>query len=130
MSEDGQRFVVSVWTDEVKKVGKAYEYVLCPVRDRRVRAEGYDGDSKLGAQELSRLARLAIDQRCECYGLLLTAEDKEADTRKVKHVNTEVLYVMKLHIDAEERVVASLDRKIAFDAVRIKSPTRRTAVDP
>ncbi len=88
VSTDGARLLFTIWEDELIN-GR---YVLYPTTERRPRQIDEEANKRLGAREVERLARLAIEQpTVQCFGIVCRAKDPTARVRQRKSYLEDIL---------------------------------------
>ena len=111
IASNGRRAVFTVWSDEVK----GRKYVLHPVAQRRPGEIPDSVETKLGAIESERIARLALmDPTIEVLGVLCFAKDPHTEHRERKTFDDRTVFVLRIAEEGEmlaAHLVARVDPK-------------------
>jgi hypothetical protein len=93
VSGDGRRALFTLWSDEIKNK----QYVLYPTILRRPGRIAEEADSRLGAEEIARVAHYAVSSPgVESFGVLTFAKDAAAATRQREDYDENTVFRLRI----------------------------------
>ena len=114
---DGTRAVFTIWDDELKN-GR---YVLYPTTSRRPGDIPEEADHRLGADEIQRIAKRAVEEPAiESFGILSIVKDKQAVPRQRKTYDDNTVFKLKIEHVGGEFIATTIARPTVASIVARK----------
>lgn len=115
VSADGRVALFTVWSDEIKN----RQYVLYPTTERRPGMIAAEANSRLGAEEIERIAHYAASTPgVEAYGVLTFAKDTDAKTRERATYDDNTVFRIRVEANGQSYVAHLIDRPTVQSLVK------------
>lgn len=115
VSADGRRVAFTLWSDEIKN----RQYILFPTSQRRPGCIAEEADSRLGADEIARLAQYAASNPdVEALGVLTFAKDPNAATRERETYDEKSVFRLRVENNSGTLIAHLIERPEAHSLVK------------